>query len=328
MRSGRVLAMDETSLEAGREARGKMRKGWLWPVYGHSDEVVFHDAPSRAHRHVHAFLGEYCATLLSDGYEAYATDAAQRPAQVTHALCWAHTRRHFERAEDAEPEAAAASPARTPCVCRRVLRLIRRAMAAPPSTRKSRQSAGRRLRPQTNELQASKRRPAATHRARVAPRPIQCAVVAVRTHDPFAQVAGHVLKVDFELGVKAAELHPPAPQCFQRLMRTPHRPESIRALQKALLVHRLQHPPHRALKPLVRQRRNADRARLARPRLLAQCCLDSRVIRDSFQSAHSTVAHCKASARAPVRSSAAAGQRMQHRPDPPHGPGRAVIPRA
>ena len=102
-----VLAMDETSIKAGREAKGKMRKGWLWPVYGDADEVVFHYAPSRAHRHVHAFLGEYCGTLLSDGYEAYAAYAAQRPAEVTHALCWAHTRRGFERAKDSEPEAVA-----------------------------------------------------------------------------------------------------------------------------------------------------------------------------------------------------------------------------
>ena len=29
--ASRVLAMDETSLKAGREAKGKMRKGWLWP---------------------------------------------------------------------------------------------------------------------------------------------------------------------------------------------------------------------------------------------------------------------------------------------------------
>ncbi len=102
-----VLSMDETSLKAGREAKGKMRTGWLWPVYGDCDEVVFHYAPSRAHRHVHAFLGEYCGTLLSDGYEAYAAYAAQRPAQVTHALCWAHTRRYFERAKESEPEAVA-----------------------------------------------------------------------------------------------------------------------------------------------------------------------------------------------------------------------------
>ena len=102
-----VLSMDETSLKAGREAKGKMRTGWLWPVYGDADEVVFHYAPSRAHRHVHAFLGEYRGTLLSDGYDAYAAYAARRPAQVTHALCWAHTRRYFERAKESEPEAVA-----------------------------------------------------------------------------------------------------------------------------------------------------------------------------------------------------------------------------
>ena len=105
--ASRVLAMDETSIKAGREAKGKMRTGWLWPVYGDADEVVFHYAPSRAHRHVHAFLGEYCGKLLSDGYEAYAAYAAQRPGEVTHALCWSHTRRYFERAKDSEPEAVA-----------------------------------------------------------------------------------------------------------------------------------------------------------------------------------------------------------------------------
>ena len=102
-----VLAMDETSVKAGREAKGKMRKGWLWPVYGDADEVVLHYAPSRAHRHVHAFLGKYCGTLLSDGDDGYCAYAAQRPGEVTHALCWSHTRRTFERAKDSEPEAVA-----------------------------------------------------------------------------------------------------------------------------------------------------------------------------------------------------------------------------
>ena len=56
--NSRVLAMDEISLEAGRETKGKMRTGWLWPVYGTAMRwLVFHYAPSRAHRHVHAFLG-------------------------------------------------------------------------------------------------------------------------------------------------------------------------------------------------------------------------------------------------------------------------------
>ena len=84
-----------------------MRTGWLWPVYGDSDEIVFHYAPSRAHRHVHAFLGMFRGTLLSDGYEAYAAYAGQRPGEVTHAQCWSHTRRGFERANDGDPEAVA-----------------------------------------------------------------------------------------------------------------------------------------------------------------------------------------------------------------------------
>lgn len=53
-----------------------------------------------------AILGEgFQGVLVSDGYEAYARYAQAR-AEVTHAECWAHTRRYFERARDAEPEAA------------------------------------------------------------------------------------------------------------------------------------------------------------------------------------------------------------------------------
>lgn len=103
----RVLAMDETSIKAGRKSRGKMRTGWLWPVYGDRDEVVFHYAPSREHRHVRTFLGQFCGTLLSDGYEGYAAYARSRAGQVIHAQCWSHSRRFFERAKDIEPEAVA-----------------------------------------------------------------------------------------------------------------------------------------------------------------------------------------------------------------------------
>jgi len=52
-------------------------------------------------------LGEHFdGTLVSDGHSAYTRYAESRPA-VTHANCWAHTRRQFERAQDAEPEAVA-----------------------------------------------------------------------------------------------------------------------------------------------------------------------------------------------------------------------------
>ena len=106
VRESRVVAMDETPIKAGRKEKGKMRQAYFWPIYGEDDEVVFHYAPSRAHEHVARFLGaHFTGTLLSDGYEAYAR-YAQKNAAVTHAACWAHCRRYYEQAEDAEPHAA------------------------------------------------------------------------------------------------------------------------------------------------------------------------------------------------------------------------------
>ena len=101
---GRVLAMDETPIKAGRKKKGKMNQAYFWPMYGDTDEMVFHYAASRAHRHVQAFLGDFQGTLLSDGYEAYAAHA-QRKEGVTHALCWSHCRRGFEKAQESEPTA-------------------------------------------------------------------------------------------------------------------------------------------------------------------------------------------------------------------------------
>ena len=103
----RVLAMDETPIKAGRKSKGKMRQGYLWPIYGEADEVVFGYTPSRAAGHVCDVLGKsFSGTLVSDGYEAYARYARQNTS-VTHAECWAHTRRYFERAKEADPTAAA-----------------------------------------------------------------------------------------------------------------------------------------------------------------------------------------------------------------------------
>jgi len=103
----RVLAMDETPIKAGRKSKGKLRQGYLWPIYGEADEIVFGYTPSRAAGHVRDVLGEsFSGTLVSDGYEAYARYARHNPL-VTHAQCWAHTRRYFERAKEADPTAAA-----------------------------------------------------------------------------------------------------------------------------------------------------------------------------------------------------------------------------
>ena len=98
--------MDETPTKAGRQEKGKLRQGYFWPIYGEDNEVVFPFATSRSHSHVQTFLGAFTGTLLSDGYEAYAA-YARHNTEVTHAECWAHCRRHFEGAREAEPTAVA-----------------------------------------------------------------------------------------------------------------------------------------------------------------------------------------------------------------------------
>jgi len=101
-----VLGMDETPIKAGRVAQGKMRQAYFWPIYGDADEIVFHYAPSRHHEHVTRLLGKgFTGTLLSDGYGAYDAYARNNRA-VKQAQCWAHTRRYFEEAKDADPVAS------------------------------------------------------------------------------------------------------------------------------------------------------------------------------------------------------------------------------
>jgi transposase len=109
VRESRVKAMDETPIKAGRKGQGKMNTGWFWPVYGERQEIVFPFFPTRAAKCVHEALGQpppgIDAVLISDGNSAYARYA--EASGLTAAQCWSHTRRHFIRAEDAEPEAAA-----------------------------------------------------------------------------------------------------------------------------------------------------------------------------------------------------------------------------
>ncbi len=101
--SSLVIAMDETTIKAGRIGPGKMRRAYFWPIFGDNNEIVFHYAPSREHRHVGSFLGDFEGPLLSDGYQAYEAWAAARGDVVVHASCWAHSRREIETIKDQDP---------------------------------------------------------------------------------------------------------------------------------------------------------------------------------------------------------------------------------
>jgi len=105
IRASRVKAMDETPVKAGRKARGKMKTGYFWPVYGEHNEVCFPFFPSREGENVERALGVKHApgsVILTDGYAAYASYA--KKVGIAHALCWSHSRREFVDAQTTEPQ--------------------------------------------------------------------------------------------------------------------------------------------------------------------------------------------------------------------------------
>lgn len=102
----RTLAMDETPIKAGHKEKGKMNKAFFWPMYGDQDEVAFTFSRTRKHSHVTETLKGFSGTLLTDGYAAYKQYAAKTEG-VTHAQCWVHARRYFEKAQTVEPVAVA-----------------------------------------------------------------------------------------------------------------------------------------------------------------------------------------------------------------------------
>ena len=107
IRASRVKAMDETPIKAGPTGAGKMKAAYFWPVYGEQEEICFLYYPSRSGRHVQEALGlspPAGAVLQTDGYQVYAAYA--KKVGLTHAQCWAHSRRKVFEAKDIEPEPA------------------------------------------------------------------------------------------------------------------------------------------------------------------------------------------------------------------------------
>ena len=99
--------MDETPIKAGQTGTGKMKAAYFWPVYGEMDEICFLYYPSRSAKHVQDALGlspPKDAVLQTDGYSAYAQYA--KKTGITHAQCWAHSRRKIFEAQQMEPEPA------------------------------------------------------------------------------------------------------------------------------------------------------------------------------------------------------------------------------
>ena len=101
-----TMAIDETFIKSGNKKKGKLHQSYFIPVYGDQDEIVFNYSASKSQQAIDAILADFTGSvLLTDGNSAYA-QYAKKIAKIIHALCWAHTRRYFERAFEAEPEAS------------------------------------------------------------------------------------------------------------------------------------------------------------------------------------------------------------------------------
>ena len=110
--NSQTLAMDEVPIKAGRKSKGKMKQTYFWPMYGDKNEIAFTWSNSRGFLHAKNQLEGFTGTLLTDGYAAYSKTVAklnEKETVITHAACWVHARRYFDRALLIEPIAAQAA---------------------------------------------------------------------------------------------------------------------------------------------------------------------------------------------------------------------------
>ena len=110
--NSQTLAMDEVPIKAGRKSKGKMKQTYFWPMFGDNNEIAFTWSNSRGFLHAQNQLEGFTGTLLTDGYAAYTKTVAtlnEKEKTITHATCWVHARRYFDRALLIEPIAAQAA---------------------------------------------------------------------------------------------------------------------------------------------------------------------------------------------------------------------------
>ena len=112
IKEGRILSMDEVPILVGPSKSGggkncKMKKGYVWPIYGDRGEVGFVYNSSRAAYHIEDMLGlkfDSEKILLSDGHSSYHA-YKKKVGEIKQAFCWAHVRRKFVEALEFEKEA-------------------------------------------------------------------------------------------------------------------------------------------------------------------------------------------------------------------------------
>lgn len=97
-----VLHMDETRVQVLNEpGRSAQSQSYMWVLRAvEKPAVLFHYAPSRSGDVAKHLLTGYGGALMVDGYEGYSAVCSQQA--LTRLGCWAHARRKFMEAKNAQ----------------------------------------------------------------------------------------------------------------------------------------------------------------------------------------------------------------------------------
>ena len=111
LRADDLLFMDETVLQVLKEeGRSASQQSRMWVMTNNSARrmVLFHYSPTRETCVADEMLDDFNGALMTDGYAVY--DKVAKNNGLTHLACWAHARRYFKEASDAQPKGGSGKP--------------------------------------------------------------------------------------------------------------------------------------------------------------------------------------------------------------------------
>ena len=106
VRAGPLQHIDETTVQVLNEpGKTAQSKSYMWTQIGGTAAApvrLFTYAASRSGKIATELLDGYQGLVMTDGYEGYSPVCAQEP--ITQLACWAHVRRKFVEAQQANPK--------------------------------------------------------------------------------------------------------------------------------------------------------------------------------------------------------------------------------
>jgi transposase len=103
-REGSLLHMDETVLQVLKESeRSAQQQSRMWVMTNNDANMritLFHYSPTRKTSEADWMLGDFSGALMTDGYAVY--DSVCKTKQLDNLGCWAHARRYFKEAREAQ----------------------------------------------------------------------------------------------------------------------------------------------------------------------------------------------------------------------------------